>query len=318
MRKPTVMCSRGNKCPIKKQTFQPVPNLPSVVMNGVSKGKGRAIDVQDTERTPLLNASTSGDSSTSLRPDGDVPHAGSEDRQPRQRSIFSQIMSLIAVGVIIAFFGFLIFLVFVWATLRGAPASRQAPETIVNHATRWRTTSIEVANVTGGFIVVSVSGQLGVDTEWILGIDPDDDSAMASARRATGRWLVSAFGGLHANAPTTFSVWNHDGTFLLNCTTSKLDVPVLPNSGRGAIRMSPVTVPLRISPTDNTTDLLRFAEATWLHGAARVKVTAAEVVVETSRKPWWLPNVRRTVRDAHSNLEITGKPEFHMKMLSSN
>lgn len=279
-------------------------------MSSASKGKGKARDVSEhnvQERTPLLTASTSY-SSTSRGNVESGPSSVIDEYSPPPRSMLSRILSVLAVCIMIAFFLLFIFLAFVWLTLRGAPASRQAPESIVSHATRWRTTSLDVTDASRGHIMVQVQGQLGVDTDWILGIDPHDSSAMTFARRVTGRWLVSVLGGFESTESTTFSVNSfHDDTFLLNVTAQVLEVAVKANSQAGRVRSSHVKIPLQINPSLNTTELSQFAEETWIRGAAHVKVSAAQMTVQPVRRPWWFPQVSKTVHNISTDLRIPRK-----------
>ncbi|KAF8311608.1 hypothetical protein DL93DRAFT_1402404 [Clavulina sp. PMI_390] len=285
---------------------------------GKGKAKAIAVDVRETEHTPLITSSpilytTPLAASSYDVPADDAVRPGLRDAEHhqgrRQRSRLAQALSWLALFALVGLFSLLIFVAFVWATLRAAPASRLLPETVFSNATRWGTNSIQVVKVADGQVQLTVHADVGVDTEWVLGIDPDDDSAMAYARRATGRWLVSALGGLRAPASTTFTISAFDGTFLLNCTTGpQLAVPVLPNLAafrkKRAIQMSPVTIPLTLAPSHNASDLVRVAQATWLHAGLRVKITTPELTLETARKPWWLPNVRRTMYNLDSNLAL--------------
>jgi hypothetical protein len=275
------------------------------------KGKARAIDtVERDERTPLLAPSTS--SHTSRNTLGVavtlLPRRIYDDRddsQRRQRSLLSQGLRWLSVFVVIGFFVFIIFLAVVWDTVKSAPASRQQPDAIVAHATRWRTISIDVLGVEDGDINISVSGELGIDTEWILGLDPEDESAMAYARRAAGRWMVQSLGGVRIISPTTLSVYDDNGVFLVNCTSTSFVANILPNNARTrAVSMKPIRIPLKIAPSTNTTHLLHFANVTWLETAASFRVRAAEVTLLAAKRPWWFPQILTTVHEVSTNVQI--------------
>lgn len=269
------------------------------------KGKNRARSMSETERTPLLRASTSVHPYTpSFDQIGNVPYVAVPDRQVRQRSTLSQVLSWLAVFTLIAFFAFLIFLAFVWVTLQGAPAVRQSPESIFSHAIRWRTTSVGVQNVSDGRISLSLRGEFGVDTDWVLGIDPEDDSAMAFARREVGRWLASTLGGFRSASPTTITIRDSEGVLLLNCTASKLGLPVR-GTRAGKVSMAPVEIPMQLSPISDTEDLVRFAESTWTHGAARVNVLVPKVILQALRRVWWLPSEQRIARNVSRDISMT-------------
>lgn len=289
-----------------------------------SKGKQRAVDTgpatTGNERTPLLAGSVSSYASNNTiesteaghliqqvhtNYDDDDSERATLTRRQRWNATLTQVLKWLSVLIIVAFFALIIFLVVLWATVNSAPAARQQLEAIVIHATKWRTVSMEVLRVNDGDIDVSVSGELGVDTEWILGVDPKDQSSLAYARRAAGRWLVTTLGGARTSTITTVSVFDDDGVFLVNCTTYPFSAQVLPNNPHTQeIRMAPVRLRFGISPTTNSEDLIRFANLTWLQTAAKVSLHAQEVVVQAARKPWWLPRLTKTVRDVSTNLQI--------------
>ena len=275
-------------------------------MSGNAKGKNRARSMSETERTPLLRASTSLHVPRSSLDDyNDAPLIANPSRPPRQRSTLSQLWSWLAVFMLSAFFVLLIFLAFLWVTLKSAPAVRQAPESILSHAMRWRTTSVEVESVSGGRISLSVSGEFGVDTDWVLGIEPWDNSAMAFARRAAGRWLTSTLGGIRSTSTTSITIHDGEGVTLLNCTASKLDLPVRGTLSTGKVGMAPVKIPVQLSPSSDAGDLIRFANSAWTTGVAHISVAVPKITLVALRRAFWLPEVKRSARDISQNLFIT-------------
>jgi hypothetical protein len=276
------------------------------LMSGNVKGKNRARSMSETERTPLLRGSTPLHNSTpSFDENGDLPHVPVSDRQLHQRSILSQVLSWIAVLTLIAFFLFLIFFAFIWVTLQGAPAVRQLPESIVSHAIRWRTTSVGVQNVSDGRISILVRGEFGVDTDWVLGIDTEDNSAMAFARRAAGRWLTSTLGGFRSDSPTAIIIRDSEGTLLLNCLAFKLSLPIRGTTRAGKVSMAPVEIPIQLSPISDTEDLVRFAESSWTRGIAQVNAAVPRVTLQALRRTWWLPSVQRIAPNVSQDIFIT-------------
>ena len=268
--------------------------------------------MSETERTPLLGPSTS-----LYRPfvdeSDDVPHVPNPGRQHRQRSTLSQLLLWFFVLTLVAFFVLLIFFASIWVTLKGAPAVRQTPESIVSHAIRWRTTSVELQSVSGGRISLSVRGEFGVDTDWVLGIDRGDDSAMAFARRAAGRWLVSTAGGFHSPSPVDIIIRDGDGILLLNCTAPRLNLPVKGSLSSGKVGMTPVEIPVQLLPSPHAEDLIRFAESTWTRGFASVNAAVPQVTLQTLHRAWWLPAMQKTAKNISQNITMTCRSSWPPK-----
>ena len=205
--------------------------------------------------------------------------------------------------VSLTLFFFLIIALYLFSSLDRAPAARRAPLELLAHGIRWETSSVSLNSITDGAVDITVNGELGFDTDWILGVDADT-GILAPLRRSLTRWAISRIGDLKVS-PTTASLYGQLGTstvLLANVSTKdETSISVKPTQRGGIVHMQDVHFPLRVTTPDNVLSALKWSNHTWTDGTAMIQVHIPEATV-SARKFTWLPNLSRKEHDINTSV----------------
>ncbi len=200
-------------------------------------------------------------------------------------------------------FFFLVIVLYLFSSLDRAPAARRAPLELLAHGIRWETSSVSLNSITEGAVDITVNGELGFDTDWILGVDTDT-GVLAPLRRSLTRWAIGRIGDLKVS-PTTASLYGQLGTsdvLLANVSTKdEINISVKPTQRGGIVHMQDVHFPLRVKTPNDALSVLKWSNETWTDGTARIQVHIPEATV-SARKFAWLPSLSRKEHDINTSV----------------
>ncbi len=280
--------------------------------------KGKAVD--RSERTPLLSGPSHSRLDDEQQLGASDEHDGRSARRPAWRG---QLLTVLLVVITILLAGSLLFALLAWSYIPGRTEEAQLTRGIV-----WRGPErIDIINVTESGIWVQMDGYLGVDADFMLGVDKRDvgegDRGGGAAwweglRTSFARWAVQQVGELRVDIPDTIEVYPSmaglDSRPLLSCQIAQSfpvpltpalrsnDPPVFPpHTGNPSVPawLSPVTVVTQVSPLAHPADLLEFARQGWKKGKIEAELRISEVHVSAVGGGW-----RRWIKGSKQNLVI--------------
>ncbi|KAF9520581.1 hypothetical protein BS47DRAFT_644293 [Hydnum rufescens UP504] len=79
-------------------------------------------------------------------------------------------------------------------------------------------------------------------------------------------------------------------------------MPLKPTTVDGSIQMSPMTIPLTISPSPDIECLYQFVYQSWLDSRVKVNLRAPLMGIEAGKNVWWMPNIGKIVQNMSAPL----------------
>ena len=215
-----------------------------------TKGKGKYEPREATETTPLLGA---GSSQVSGEEELDLENNSVARRRLWKRLIFVFLCTLS--------FCFLVFLAL--ALLAYSYATRifyLSPDDVLANALIFQgPDKVDVINATDGGLWIRVDARLGVDVGSIIGANTDnDEGTLSDLWKSVGRLGIHILGTVSANAATVY-VYS-DQALLATVSAQPLHLPVTSNPPHDSSWLTPVSVPVFVRPTDNSSTLAQFVE----------------------------------------------------------
>lgn len=247
----------------------------------LDKGKARA---RPTERTPLLASplsptpSSSNPLSPALSPSPTDPESPTTHRRRLRTKLLTVFLLTLATTSAVA----LLLTTLAWSY--AAEPARAAPDILLSRALVTRgPDSIDVLNVTSdGDIWVLVSARVGLDAGAAIGVAPDEADGLArTAWKTIGRWGIKRLDHVSVRlSPIDIVPPSSPETPLASVHLPPFHLPLTPDPPRGSHSalswLTPLALPVRIRPSQNTSAWLAFARAAWADGhlAATARVPA--------------------------------------------
>ncbi|PIL28659.1 hypothetical protein GSI_08702 [Ganoderma sinense ZZ0214-1] len=272
----------------------------------VDKGKARAHaqDQEPSENTPLL-ASGSGSLASSRDRSVENPNAA-------RRRLYSRLLSvfLISLSVCVLLFVLLALIAYAW---RSRATAR--PEEIIEHALVVRgPDKVEVLNATQeDGVWLLLHGRMGLDAGSVVGVKTGaDDGVLLDWWKGVGRWGIRQ---LDRVTVTTSEIRVGPRTdpdiVLATVSTPPIEVPLTADPPtREWGWLTPVEIPVRIQPTRDVEDLMRFVRESWKQGFLGLQAMVGQAVVRgggLEDRGW-----RSLLTVSHSNI----RPVINVKIPS--
>jgi hypothetical protein len=282
----------------------------------VDKGKRRAYSPEPSERTPLLGASTSRQSSHNEPPD---------DSHPRRtlRSTLTLVF-LVTFSLSVLTVALLALLAYSYA----AQVSRLSSSDLLARALVVQGPDlVSVLNLTQPEqtedgrteIWVMVHGRAGFDAGKALGVRDDEDPDTPDAFptyvwKAVGRWGIRCLHTVSVQVEN-IHIASAGGTALADVDApTAIELPLTGQIQQDNKWLHHFAVPMRVRPTDNGDDLINFAKESWNAGFVAVSASVGSVHVVGGGNHWggW----RRKLQVDRKNIEITLKKQSSSFLLS--
>ncbi|KAH7915949.1 hypothetical protein BJ138DRAFT_996845 [Hygrophoropsis aurantiaca] len=294
------------------------------------KGKSKA--TTPNELTPLLPDSSTPPSlrhtESPLQPDADDVHPDDADHDadpefdshPRRslRSTLTLVfLSSLVLSIIIVLFAFL--LVYSYASrLTHASPQDVLRDALVFHGPD----QVEVLNITeDGGLWLNVEARVGVDAGKVLGVnrEEEDEGTLTDVWKGIGRWGIqwldrvtidlSEIQVFDANADQFHDrilTSNHTEVVLATVQIPAFTLPLSADPPPFETWLTPISLPLLVYPTQNTSDITHFLRESWAHGTASISAHVGHVVVggggddSSGWDRWW----KEKLRVSRDNLEM--------------
>ena len=242
----------------------------------VDKGKGRAHvqNQEPSENTPLL-ASVSGSRTSSRDVSAEHPSA-------TRRRLYSRLLSvfLFSLSFCVLLFVLLAVIAYTWRSR----ASTARPEEIIEHALVVRGPDrVEVLNATSeAGVWLMLHGRMGLDAGKVVGVKMDeDDSVLLDWWKGVGRWGIRQMDRVTVTtSEMRVGPRAHPDIVLATISTPPIEVPLTADPPRrGWGWLTPVQIPVRIQPTRDVEDLMRFVRESWKLRFLSVQAMVGHAVV---------------------------------------
>ncbi|KAG6380131.1 hypothetical protein JVT61DRAFT_8218 [Boletus reticuloceps] len=235
-----------------------------------TKGKGKSEPREATETTPLLGAGST--------------HAGADEEGLDLGN--SSVARRRLWKILIFVFSFTLSLCLVvslaLALLAYSYATRlfyiSPDDVLANGLTFQGPDRVDVINATDGGLWIRLDARVGVDAGSIIGVNTDkDQGTLSDLWKSVGRLGIRILGSASASVATV-NVYS-DQALLASVSTQPMQLPITCNPPHDSSWLTPVSIPVFIRPTENSSDLAQFVEGSWRQGAATLRASAPEVAV---------------------------------------
>lgn len=235
-----------------------------------TKGKGKAEPREATETTPLLEAGSS-------QVSGDEDELHLENSSIPRRRLWKRLILVFFFTFTLCLFVFLalVLLTYSYATrlLYLSPDDVLAKGLVFQGPDK-----VDVINATDGGLWIRLDARVGVDAGSIINVNTaDNEGTPSDLWKSVGRLGIRILGTVSANVATVY-VYS-DRAFLATVSPQPVHLPITSNPPDDSSWLTPVSVPVFVRPTDNSSDLARFVEDSWRHGAASLRASVPEVAV---------------------------------------
>ena len=223
------------------------------------KGKQRATTPQPSERTPLLPSNSSDIISQSR------PHS---PEQPPHQTLLRKLLivflaTLLACVIVLG-------LVIVFTLSYSSRVSSLTVQDILDRGLVVEGPDhIEVLNATKeDGVWVRVDARVGLDIGNVLGIRPnDEDLIWTELWKGLGRWGVRRVGTISIEpSQITATSRSKPSVILATLTASVIELPLSPDPPSNLGWLTPISISIKIRPTERIEDLIHFANESWMSG----------------------------------------------------
>lgn len=238
------------------------------------KGKQRASTPEPSERTPLLPSNSSYTVRQS-RPRFSPPE------QPPHQNLLRKLLivflaTLLACVVVLA-------LIVAFALSYSSRISNLTVQDILDRGFIIEGPDrIEVLNATKeDGVWIRVDARVGLDIGSVLEILPrDEDLIWTELWKGLGRWGARKVGTISIQlSQITVTSSGKPLPILAELTAPTMELPLSPEPPAGLDWLTPMSIPIKIHPTERTEDLVHFANESWMSGTVRVSGTVPSVRV---------------------------------------
>ncbi|KAG8911849.1 hypothetical protein FRC00_005727, partial [Tulasnella sp. 408] len=271
----------------------------------IDKGKSRASETD--ERTPLLaNEAGIVEGESSNVSTAAHRHSSDGNANPWNRRILAGAILLLSTF----FAGALVFVIGAGYHYASWVAHVNPDQLVKQGVVLKGPSNVEVVTVAADYVELKVEGAVGIDADWIMGLEREGGGLFGGARKSFGRWLVKrvdqvtvSLGHVELYAPYSRSQHRIPTDPLVSLRASPVTIPLTTRRGDFDASddswLTPVSVPVFLSPNKNGSfigeyvedalkvrRLLATARADW------VKVNAGDA--RHWWKPWSLFEVKKT------------------------
>lgn len=243
-----------------------------------AKGKAKTEPREATETTPLLEAGSSHVS-------GDEDELDLESNSVARRRLWKRLIFVFVFTLSLCSIVFLalVLLAYSFATR----LYYVSPDDVLAKGLVFQgPDKVDVINATDGGLWIRLDARVGVDAGSIVDVNTkDDEGTLSDLWKSIGRLGIHILGTVSADAATVHVYSDH--TLLTTVLTEPLQLPVTSNPPHDSSWLTPISVPVFIRPTDNSSDLAQFLEDSWRHGAASLRASAPKVTVWGGSSDGW-------------------------------
>lgn len=240
----------------------------------IDKGKQRASTPAPSERTPLLPSGSSHIIHQSR------PRSSQSERPPHQNLLRKLLVvfsaTLVACIVVLA-------LIILFALSYSSRVSSLTVQDVLDRGFVVEGPDrIDVLNATKeGGVWIRVGCRVGLDMGSVLRIRPEDDDLIwTELWKGLGRWGVRKFGTISVElSQIVVTSHNKPTSTLAVLATSTVELPLSPDPPSNFGWLTPMSIPIKIHPTERTEDLVRFANESWISGIIQVSSTISSIRV---------------------------------------
>ncbi|KAL0576274.1 hypothetical protein V5O48_005718 [Marasmius crinis-equi] len=267
----------------------------------VDKGKGRAPD--PTERTPLL-AQSSSSSATEEDPSSTPVNSRS--------TLLSILLRVFLGSLLLCIIAFVVAALLTWSYV--SRTSGLSPDDILHEAVVFEgPRRVNILNATwSDGLWVEVEGRVGVDAGSVIGVNRGDgDGFFEGVWKSFGRWGIKELHEVSAKTSTIYIRSQQDPSVVLaSLDIPPLEVPLTSNPPVDHSWLTPISTPVLIHPTQNTTALVQFAREAWKSGAVNVRADVANVDVQGGSldSGSWRNLLHRAFSDVRSSVRLKIPP----------
>ncbi|KAF8961431.1 hypothetical protein BDZ97DRAFT_1703298 [Flammula alnicola] len=258
----------------------------------VDKGKGRALD--PTERTPLL-----GSSSTAI--EEAITPADS------RRRLRSTLTTVFLISLCICILGFVIIALLAWSY--ASRASHLKPEDILNDDLVFAGPDrVDVLNITDDGVWLNVRGRIGIDAGRAIDIGSDpDDGVFRDIWKTVGRWSVRTLDRVSVNMTTIRISPEYDTSVtLVYLDIQPIELPLSVDPPKDTSWLTPVSRPVHVRLTSNSTVVLQFLKDSWRRGALAVRAEVGQATIRGGglNSDSWRSNFRGKLSNIRTSIHI--------------
>ncbi|KAJ8095298.1 hypothetical protein PM082_010521 [Marasmius tenuissimus] len=238
----------------------------------LNKGKGRASE--PSERTPLL-----GQTSSEAATEEDALSTTVNTRG----SLRAILLRVFLVSLLFCVVAFVIAALLTWSYV--SRTSGLSPDAILHEAVVFEgPRRINILNTTwSDGMWVEVEGRVGVDAGSVVGVnrDPSGDAFFEDVWKSFGRWGINELHQVSVKTSTIDIRSHHDlTTVLASIEIPPLELPLTVNPPADHSWLSPISTPVFIRPTHNTSALMQFVRESWKLGTVSVRADLADLDVK--------------------------------------
>lgn len=277
----------------------------------VDKGKRRAQD--PTERTPLLGSSHS---STIL--DDDPPPT------VVRRRLFSKLTTVFLGSLVVSILVCVALAFLAWSY--ASRASHVSADDILEEGLVFEGPDrVDVLNITwNGGLWVNIEARMGFDAGSVIGVNPapEGDGVLQDIWKSIGRWGVRTLDRVSVNMSTIYLTSQSDPSVILaTIEPTPVEVPLTANPPSDSTWLTPISIPVLIRPTFNTSALIHFVREAWRDGSAAVKADVGTVDVRGGAlgESGWRSILHSELSNVRTALRIQSKfRPFHLRFCLMN
>lgn len=259
---------------------------------GDAKGKTKANQPeQTTERTPLLQGESSHGTPLSDVA-ADLESAGFRHR------LRSTLTLVFFTSLFLCLLTFAVIVLFAYSF--ASSLSDVSPQDLLDKGIVFEGPSrVNVLNATDGGIWINVDARVGIDAGSILGVNSEDsEGTLKDVWRSLGRFGVRLLKTVSAGLSAVYI--RSSGQALLGVVSLEpLELPITVNPPHDNSWLTPVSVPLFVQPTNNSSDLAQFITDSWREGvvSAHVVVPTVDIWGGGVKRNNWRSMFKRTEKD---------------------
>lgn len=241
----------------------------------VDKGKQRAATPEPSERTPLLQSSSSSYINRQSR------LLFSPPEPPPNQNLLRKLL-IVFLATLLPCVVVLALIVVVTLSYSSRISSFTVQDLLDRGLIVGGPDRIEVLNATKeDGVWIRVDARVGLDIGSVLRIRPsDEDFVWTELWKDLGRWGVRKVGTISIQlSPITVTSRSNPLLILAVLTTSAIELPLSPDPPSDLDWLTPMSIPIRIRPTERTEELVNFANESWMSGIVQVSGTVPSVHV---------------------------------------
>lgn len=171
---------------------------------------------------------------------------------------------------------------------------------------------LDVLNITlDGGVWVQVEGRMGVDAGAVIGVNSEhDDGVFRDIWKALGRWGVRRLKTVSIQLTTIrITPKDHYSTLLTSVDVPPLSLPLTTEPPADFSWLTTVSIPIFVSPTQNSSVLARFVRESWRDEIVAIQAHVDEVAVRggSLQEKGWRRKFEQKHSDIHTAIHVKSK-----------